>query len=99
MPKSAYNFYVAEVRAKVKEENPDMKFGDISKKVGEMWKALSEEEKKPYQEMADKNKEEGGEKKTKKEKKEKKESKCKKAKKDKKEEEEEDEEKAEDDEE
>ena len=37
-----------EHRAKVKEENPDLTFGGIGKKLGEMWRALSEEEKASY---------------------------------------------------
>jgi hypothetical protein len=37
-----------ENRAKVKEENPDITFGGIGKKLGEMWRALSEKEKAAY---------------------------------------------------
>lgn len=37
-----------EHRPTVKEENPDMKFGDIAKKLGEMWRALSDKEKEEY---------------------------------------------------
>ena len=35
-------------RQKVTEENPDMKKGDITKKLKEMWKELSKEQKKKY---------------------------------------------------
>jgi len=80
MGKSAYNFFVAEIRPKVKEENPNMSFGDISKKVGEMWKNLSAEERKPYEEKAEAAKQEDA--KHPKEKKEKKERKCRKSEKD-----------------
>jgi len=38
------------------EENPDMKLTDVSKKIGELWKALSEDDKKPYQVKAEKDK-------------------------------------------
>jgi hypothetical protein len=37
-----------ENRAKVKEENPDITFGGIGKKLGEMWRELSEKEKAAY---------------------------------------------------
>jgi HMG (high mobility group) box len=37
-----------EHRPKVKEENPDISFGGIGKKLGEMWRALSEKEKAAY---------------------------------------------------
>ncbi|EAY08175.1 HMG box family protein [Trichomonas vaginalis G3] len=57
MPKSPYIFFCQEKRPQVKEENPGIAFGDIAKKLGEMWKNLSEEEKKPYMEMAEKDKE------------------------------------------
>jgi len=40
--------YSKEHRPKVKEENPDFKFGDIAKKLGSMWRALSEKEKEEY---------------------------------------------------
>lgn len=43
---SAYTFYMKERQAKIKEENPELTFGQISTKVGAEWKAMSEEEKK-----------------------------------------------------
>ena len=52
MPKSAYNVFVSEVRPKVKAANPQLPFGDISKKVGAIWKELSNEDKKPYYDKA-----------------------------------------------
>ena len=36
----------------MRDANPDLKFGDITKKVSEQWKALNKEEKVPYEEMA-----------------------------------------------
>jgi len=39
-----------EHRQKVKDENPDITFGGVGKKLGEMWRALTEEEKKGYKE-------------------------------------------------
>jgi hypothetical protein len=37
------------VRPKVKEENEGMSFGDIARKLGEMWKALDAEDKGEYE--------------------------------------------------
>ena len=39
-----------ENRPKVKEENPELTFGGIGKKLGEMWRALSEKEKQAFKE-------------------------------------------------
>ncbi|CAH1758291.1 20885_t:CDS:2 [Entrophospora sp. SA101] len=49
---SAYMFFVRGNREKVKAENPEAKFGEIMKFLGEKWKALNDEEKAPYNEMA-----------------------------------------------
>merc|ERR1711971_187611 len=54
---SAYMFFVKENRAKVKEENPDLSFGELGKLMGEKYRNLTEEEKKPYLEAAEKDKE------------------------------------------
>ncbi|KAI7907098.1 high mobility group box domain-containing protein [Cokeromyces recurvatus] len=54
---SAYMFFSQENRAKVKEENPTATFGQLGKLLGEKWKAMSDEEKKPYIEKAEKDKE------------------------------------------
>ena len=37
-----------EHREKVKKENPDLTFGGIGKKLGEMWRGLSDKEKEEY---------------------------------------------------
>jgi HMG (high mobility group) box len=37
-----------ENRLKVKEENPEMTFGQIGKKLGEMWRALTDKEKQDF---------------------------------------------------
>ncbi|KAL3911942.1 MAG: hypothetical protein SGARI_001398, partial [Bacillariaceae sp.] len=55
--KSAYMFFNAENREKVKNENPDMSFGDIGKAMGEKWKKIDADEKAKYEEMAKKDKE------------------------------------------
>ena len=37
-----------EHREKVKTDNPDLSFGGVGKKLGEMWRALSDKEKEEY---------------------------------------------------
>jgi hypothetical protein len=44
--KSAYMFFCDDKRAEVKKEFPELKMTDISKKLAEKWKALSDAEKK-----------------------------------------------------
>ena len=39
-------------RAQLKKENPDLKFSDLGRKLGEMWKALGEDEKEGYKSRA-----------------------------------------------
>ncbi|KHJ44621.1 Bromodomain protein [Trichuris suis] len=50
--KSGYILFSAVVRKRIMAENPDCSFGDISKIVGSEWKKLSDEEKKRYEEEA-----------------------------------------------
>ena len=45
---NAYMNYVKKVRPEVVKENPDLSFTDIGKKLGEMWRALTDEEKKKF---------------------------------------------------
>lgn len=40
--------YSKENREKVKSENPGITFGQVGKKLGEMWRALSDKEKEEY---------------------------------------------------
>ena len=49
---SPYFCYTKTVRAKFREENPDLKATDLSKLIGATWKALSKEDKAPYFEKA-----------------------------------------------
>ncbi|XP_057873420.1 high mobility group B protein 9 [Cryptomeria japonica] len=54
--RSGYTFFFAEQRAKLKSSVPD-KNREISKKIGDLWNRLPEEEKSPYQERGLKDKE------------------------------------------
>ena len=53
--RSAYHFWMASdgVKAKMKELYPDIPPKEILPKYGEVWKAMSEEEKAPFNEMAE----------------------------------------------
>jgi len=67
---TGYLLFSNDVRAKVKEENPNMPFGEVGKELGKMWQALSEKEKAKWnQKSSDYNDENGtaGEKKASKE--------------------------------
>ena len=47
-PLTPYFIFANEKRAEVKSQNPDIKITEISKKLGEMWKNLSDDEKRIY---------------------------------------------------
>jgi hypothetical protein len=47
-PLSGFMLFSKEHRPKIKEDSPDLTFGGIGKKLGEMWRALSEKEKQAY---------------------------------------------------
>ena len=49
---SAYMFYVAEVRNSVKEANPNLSFGALSKLIGQNWKNCGEDVKAKFNERA-----------------------------------------------
>ncbi|PWY84516.1 hypothetical protein BO94DRAFT_536071 [Aspergillus sclerotioniger CBS 115572] len=49
---SAYMFFANENREKVREENPGISFGQVGKMLGEKWKALSDGDRRPYEEKA-----------------------------------------------
>ena len=46
--KSAYINWSSQMRTKIKKENSDLSFSEVAKKLGEMWKKLSQEEKDKY---------------------------------------------------
>jgi len=54
--KSAYIIFSQEKRPEVKAANPAMAFGAIAKRLGEMWKALDANQRKPYEQKAEEDK-------------------------------------------
>jgi len=54
---SAYMFFAQETRDSVRDNNPDISFGQIGKILGERWKNMTKEEKVPYEAKANKDKE------------------------------------------
>ena len=53
---SAFMFFSAAKREQVKTENPGIAFGDVGKKLGEMWKACSADDKAPFDAQAEEDK-------------------------------------------
>jgi len=53
---SAYMFFANDQREKVREDNPGIAFGAVGKELGERWKALTDEQKAPYEAKAAKDK-------------------------------------------
>jgi hypothetical protein len=56
-PQSAYFLFANDRRPKLRETHPDKKITDVAKMLGAEWKEMSEAEKKPWEELAKKNKE------------------------------------------
>jgi len=50
--KSGYNYFMSETRTKLKEENPDATFGDLTRMVASAYKALDADDKERYESMA-----------------------------------------------
>lgn len=46
-PLGAYFLFQADMRPKVKADNPDLKVTEVAKKIGELWAAASDKEKAP----------------------------------------------------
>ncbi|ETS60872.1 hypothetical protein PaG_04789 [Moesziomyces aphidis] len=55
-PLSAYMFFSQDHRERVKQANPEAGFGDVGRLLGAKWKEMSEAEKKPYNDMATRDK-------------------------------------------
>lgn len=53
-PRSAFFVFCSEYRPSVKQQYPGLSIGDCAKKLGEMWSKLSQSEKQPYEEKAQK---------------------------------------------
>ncbi|KAL9054341.1 MAG: hypothetical protein Q9162_004215 [Coniocarpon cinnabarinum] len=49
---SAYMFFANEQRDKVRADNPELKFGEVGKVLGQKWKELSEAQRAPYEKKA-----------------------------------------------
>lgn len=47
-PLSGYMLFAKEMRPKLKEESPDLTFGEVGKELGARWRALSDDEKAKY---------------------------------------------------
>jgi hypothetical protein len=45
---SNFQKFCKEKRPELKEENADLKFGEMNRELGKLWKALSDEEKNKY---------------------------------------------------
>lgn len=56
-PTTAFFYYTASIREEVKANNPGKAVGELSKIYGQMWADLSEEERAPFQEKNEKDKE------------------------------------------
>jgi HMG (high mobility group) box len=56
-PLTSFMLFSNEVRSQIKKENPDMTFGELGKKIGELFRALSNEKKQKYEDMAKREKE------------------------------------------
>lgn len=52
-PPSAYILFQNDVRAKVKENNPGMEYGELLKQIGDQWKTLGEASQAPYKAQAE----------------------------------------------
>ncbi|PWZ01513.1 putative NHP6B-nonhistone chromosomal protein [Testicularia cyperi] len=55
-PLSAYMFFSQDHRERVKAANPEAGFGDVGRLLGAKWKEMSDAEKKPYNDMANRDK-------------------------------------------
>ena len=56
-PQSSYFHFMNSKRGEVKEADPSLKFGELTKKLTDMWKNLTPEEKQVYEDLAARDKE------------------------------------------
>jgi len=55
-PRSSYLHWTESVRPKLQVENPELDMPGMAKKMGGLWKLLTEEQKQPFIELAEKDK-------------------------------------------
>lgn len=55
--KSAFLYYVENKKDDCKKENPDLKHKEVISKLSKQWNALSDGDKKPFQDLAERDKE------------------------------------------
>lgn len=53
---SAFMYFSSDKREQIKADNPGIAFTEVAKKLGELWKTLSAEDKKPYEAKAEEDK-------------------------------------------
>lgn len=53
---SAYNYFCSKIRSQIKEEMPGIANTDIMKEAASRWKALSAEDKTPFEQLAQEDK-------------------------------------------
>jgi len=51
-PTSAYFYFAGDVRPGIREEQPDLKITQVMSLIGEKWREMEDEDKKPYEEQA-----------------------------------------------
>lgn len=51
-PLSAFMYFSTKTRPVVKAENPDIAFGDVAKKLGALWKTMTDDDKKEFNVLA-----------------------------------------------
>jgi HMG (high mobility group) box len=56
-PLTSFMLFSNEVRSRIQKENPSMSFGELGKKVGELFRGLSGSEKQKYEDMSKNEKE------------------------------------------
>jgi len=54
--RSAYIFFCEDKRSEVKTHNPELGFGEVARELAELWKQLTDDDKKPYNAKADRDK-------------------------------------------
>jgi hypothetical protein len=56
-PLTSFMLFSNEIRSQIKNENPSMSFGELGKKIGELFRALSSDKKQKYEDMSKREKE------------------------------------------